>query len=113
MPQAALTELARSNGKYALVASLWASSDSSWLDGTGCNKCNLDEATYKVNVKSPGTVDESVRPPVRDQSGRSPVTPARGEPVEQRREVQKPLLDYSFLAKLQASVKEGATRRAA
>ena len=110
MPQAALTELARSNGKYALVASLWASSDSSWLDGTGCNKCNLEEATYKVNVKSPGTVDESARPPVRDQSGRSP---ARGEPVEQKREVQKPLLDYSFLAKLQASVKKGATRRAA
>lgn len=52
VPEAARRVTAASNGKYALVASLWKAADSSWLDGPGCNQCNLDTASFTISILS-------------------------------------------------------------
>ena len=47
LPPEAMLATRSSMGKLALVASLWSSSDLSWLDG-GCGTCNLDEASFTL-----------------------------------------------------------------
>ena len=48
VPESALAATKASMGKLALVASLWTSPDLSWLDGAGCNSCNLDTASFTI-----------------------------------------------------------------
>lgn len=53
VPGDALRATTASMGKLALVASLWSDTDMTWFDGTGCSKCDLGSASFKVsNVRS-------------------------------------------------------------
>lgn len=52
VPSSSLADMKAAQGKLALVASLWKASDLSWLDGPGCNKCDLPEATYTIEMLS-------------------------------------------------------------
>lgn len=65
VPANALPPLKAAQGKLILVASLWASPDLSWLDGTGCNKCNLNTARMKVKLlsKVEAPLDDGSKPP--------------------------------------------------
>ena len=47
VPAKALEALKWTNGKLALVASLWTA-DTSWLDGPGCGECNLRDASFTI-----------------------------------------------------------------
>jgi hypothetical protein len=48
VPESALQAIKASMGKLALVASLWSSEDLSWLDGEGCNQCELSKANFVI-----------------------------------------------------------------
>ncbi len=50
VPHSALGPTLRSQGRLALVASLWRDGDLSWLDGAGCNRCNLDQAEFSLKL---------------------------------------------------------------
>ena len=48
VPSSALSALKAAQGKLALVISMWASPDMSWLDG-GCSGCNLNRAHFTIS----------------------------------------------------------------
>ena len=50
-------------GKLALVASLWAAADLSWLDG-GCGHCSIIDASYKLSNLHIGTETAPPPPPL-------------------------------------------------
>jgi len=52
VPGSALSATRAAQGHLALVASLWSAPDLSWLDGPGCNQCNLATASMKITVNS-------------------------------------------------------------
>ena len=52
VPAKSLRDMKAAQGKLALVASLWKASDLSWLDGPGCNACELSEASYTIQMLS-------------------------------------------------------------
>ncbi len=58
VPQSALSATREAQGHFALVASLWSAPDLSWLDGPGCNQCNLATAHMRITVNS--AVDAAV-----------------------------------------------------
>ena len=63
VPQAALAATKASMGKLALVASLWTAPDLSWLDGAGCNACNIETASFTISHLHVGSAPEPPPPP--------------------------------------------------
>lgn len=63
VPTKALRAIKSSMGKLALVASLWSSDDLSWLDGPGCNRCDLETAQFTIGHLKVGTGPEPPPPP--------------------------------------------------
>ena len=75
VPASAKAATLASMGKLALVASLWSSPDTAWLDGEGCHTCTLSDASFIIaNLKTAGNLDASP-PPSPPPAPHPPVVP--------------------------------------